>query len=217
MTDFKKLRQQLVETQIIPRGISDEKTIGAMLKIPREKFIDEKLHDAAYGDHPLPIGESQTISQPFMVALMTECMKLTGKEKVLEIGTGSGYQTAILAELSKEVYSVERIYALYEKAKNTLSELGYKNIFLFNNDGSMGLPDYAPYDRIMVTAAADNIPKPLTDQLAEGGRIVIPVGERFSQDLIIADKINGKLQIQNYGGCVFVPLIGKHGMVNTRE
>lgn len=202
----------MVQTQIIPRGISDKKVIDTMLKVPREKFIDEKFYNDAYGDHPLPIGESQTISQPFMVALMTEHMKLTGSEKVLEIGTGSGYQTAILAELSKEVYSVERISVLYEKTKSILSELGYKNIFLFNDDGSQGLKKHAPYDRIIVTAAADKIPQPLIDQLTEGGRIVIPVGERFSQDLTVADKIKGSLKIHNYGGCVFVPLVGKHGM-----
>ncbi|OGS45912.1 MAG: protein-L-isoaspartate O-methyltransferase [Elusimicrobia bacterium RIFOXYD2_FULL_34_15] len=212
MSDFKKLRNEMVETQIITRGISDKKVINILRKIPREKFIDKKFIEEAYDDHPIPIGENQTISQPYIVALMTELLRLKGNEKILEIGTGSGYQTAILAELSKEVYSIERISSLYEKTKKTLQELGYKNIFLFNSDGSEGLKDFAPYDRIIVTAAGNEIPQPLEEQLAENGRIVMPVGDRFMQNLIMADKINNKLHIINYGAVTFVPLIGKHGI-----
>ncbi|MEW6557646.1 MAG: protein-L-isoaspartate(D-aspartate) O-methyltransferase [Elusimicrobiota bacterium] len=200
----------MVEIQIIARGISDKKVIDAFLKIPREKFIDKKFYTSAYDDHPLPIDEGQTISQPYIVAIMTKLLNLTGSETVLEIGTGSGYQTAILAELAKTVYSVERIFTLYEKSKKILSELGYRNVFLYQADGTEGLKESAPFDRIIVTAAADRIPEALIKQLKEGGRIVIPVGERFSQDLIVGDKIHGKLETQNYGGCVFVPLIGKY-------
>ncbi|MFA5780208.1 MAG: protein-L-isoaspartate(D-aspartate) O-methyltransferase [Elusimicrobiota bacterium] len=212
MDDFKKLRQQMVETQIVTRGISDKKVIDAMLKIPREKFIEKKFYSQAYNDHPLPIEEGQTISQPYIVALMTELLQLTNTEKVLEIGTGSGYQTAIAAELSKEVYSIERIPALFHKAKNILAEMGYKNVFLFNLDGTEGLKEHSPFDRIIVTAASDKIPQPLVEQLKEFGRLIIPIGDRFSQELLVADKINGKLEIKNYGRVTFVPLIGKYGV-----
>ncbi|MBI5573579.1 MAG: protein-L-isoaspartate(D-aspartate) O-methyltransferase [Elusimicrobia bacterium] len=212
MCNFEKLRWQMVETQIVARGISDKKVIDAMLKIPREKFIEKKFYSQAYNDHPLPISEGQTISQPFIVALMTELLNLTGDEKVLEIGTGSGYQTAILAEITKEVYSVERHSTLFNKAKKILDEFGYKNIFLFNLDGTEGLKEYSPFDRIIVTAASDKIPKPLVEQLKESGRLLIPIGDRFSQELLVADKINGKLEIKNYGGVTFVPLIGKYGV-----
>ncbi len=202
----------MVETQIVTRGISDKKVIDAMLKIPREKFIEKKFYPEAYNDHPLPIEEGQTISQPFIVALMTELLQLTNTEKVLEIGTGSGYQTAILAELSKEVYPVERYPTLFNKAKNVLDGLGYKNVFLFNLDGTEGLKEHSPFDRIIVTAASDKIPQPLIEQLKESGKLVIPVGNRISQDLIVAEKINGKLEIKNCGGVTFVPLIGKYGI-----
>jgi protein-L-isoaspartate(D-aspartate) O-methyltransferase len=212
MDDFEKLRRQMVETQIVTRGISDKKVIDAMLKIPREKFIEKKFYNETYNDHPLPIEEGQTISQPYIVALMTELLQLTGDEKVLEIGTGSGYQTAILSELAKEVYSVERIPTLFNKAKNILTDLGYKNVFLFNLDGTEGLKEHSPFDRIIVTAASDKIPQPLVEQLKENGKLIIPIGDRFSQNLIVADKIKGKLEIKNYGGVTFVPLIGKYGV-----
>lgn len=202
----------MVETQVITRGISDKKVIDTMLKIPREKFIEKKFYSQAYNDHPLPIGEGQTISQPYIVALMTELLQLTNTEKVLEIGTGSGYQTAILATLSQEVYTVERIPTLFNKAKNILAEMGYKNVFLFNCDGTEGLKKYSPFDRILVTAASDKIPQPLVEQLKENGKLIIPIGDRFSQELLVADKINGKLEIKNYGGVTFVPLIGKYGV-----
>ncbi|MDO8735236.1 MAG: protein-L-isoaspartate(D-aspartate) O-methyltransferase [Elusimicrobiota bacterium] len=212
MDDFEKLRRQMVETQIVTRGISDKKIIDAMLKIPREQFIEKKFYNEAYNDHPLPIEEGQTISQPYIVALMTELLQLTNIEKVLEIGTGSGYQTAILAELSKKVYTVERLPTLFYKAKNILKDLGYKNVFLFNLDGTEGLKEHSPFDRIIVTAASDKIPQPLVEQLNESGRLIIPIGDRFSQELLAAEKINGKLEIKNYGGVTFVPLIGKYGV-----
>ena len=202
----------MVETKIIARGVSDKKVIDTMLKIPREKFVEEKFFPQAYSDHPLPIEEGQTISQPFIVALMTELLNLTGDEKVLEVGTGSGYQTAILAKIVKEVYSVERHLILFNKARKILDELGYKNIFLFNCDGTEGLKEHSPFDRILVTAASDKIPQPLVEQLKEFGRLIIPIGDRFSQELLVADKINGKLEIKNYGGVTFVPLIGKYGV-----
>ncbi|MFH0948444.1 MAG: protein-L-isoaspartate(D-aspartate) O-methyltransferase [Elusimicrobiota bacterium] len=212
MDNFEKARYQMVETQIVARGISDKKVLDAMLKIPREKFIEEKFCNSAYTDHPLPISEGQTISQPYIVALMTELLQIKGCEKVLEIGTGSGYQTAILAEITKEVYTVERIPALFTKAKNILNELGYKNVFLFNLDGTEGLKEHSPFDKILVTAASDEIPQPLIKQLKEFGRLIIPIGDKFSQDLLVADKIKDKLEIKNYGGVTFVPLIGKYGV-----
>ncbi|HAM38405.1 MAG TPA: protein-L-isoaspartate O-methyltransferase [Elusimicrobia bacterium] len=214
MIDFKNLRYRMVETQIIARGISDKRVIETLRKIPREKFIDINLWDEAYDDHPIVIGQNQTISQPYIVALMTELLSLKGNEKVLEIGTGSGYQTAVLSELSKEVYSVERIPQLFEKSKNLLLELGYKNIFLFNSDGTEGLKDFAPYDRIIVTAAGENIPPAFKEQLAEGGRMVMPVGDRYMQNLIVADKINNELKIKSLGGVSFVPLIGRYGITD---
>lgn len=203
----------MVTEQIIGRGIDDEGVIEAMLKVPRHKFIEEALREMVYDDHPLPIGSGQTISQPYMVALMTQCLRLTGEEKVLEIGTGSGYQTAILAELSKKVYTVERISALVERSKKILlEEMGYKNILIFARDGSYGLPEYAPFDRIMVTAAAPDLPPPLLEQLKEGGILVIPKGDRFAQTLLVVEKKEGgEISILNEGGCVFVPLIGKYG------
>jgi len=212
MNNFEKERREMLDIQIVPRGISDKKVISAMLKVPREKFIDKKFHSEAYADHPLQIEEDQTISQPYIVALMTELLQLKGSEKVLEIGTGSGYQTAILAEIAKEVYTIERIPALFDKAKKILGELGYKNIFLFNTDGTEGLKSESPFDRIIVTAASDKIPQPLAEQLSEKGRLVIPLGNRFSQDLIVADKIKGKLDINSISGVAFVPLIGRYGI-----
>ena len=212
MDDFEKLRHQMVETQIIVRGISDKRVIDAMLKVPREKFVDEKFYSDAYNNHPLPIEEGQTISQPYIVALMTELLELTGNEKILEIGTGSGYQTAILAEITKEVYTIERIPSLYNKAKSMLDEVGYKNVFFFNADGTEGLKSQSPFDRIIVTAASDKIPQPLIEQLIDEGIMIIPIGDRFSQDLIVATKTKDKLKIKEKGGVVFVPLIGKYGV-----
>ncbi|MEW6620798.1 MAG: protein-L-isoaspartate(D-aspartate) O-methyltransferase [bacterium] len=206
----------MVDEQIIRRGIVDERVVEAMLKIPRELFVEEALREKAYGDHPLPIGCGQTISQPFMVALMSQSLQLSGSEKVLEIGTGSGYQAAVLAELAQKVYTVERVKILYEKAQRILlTELKYKNIATILADGSLGLPNLAPFDRIIVTAAAPDIPKPLIDQLTDNGILVIPKGDKFFQSLIIVTKKNGELFTKDIGGCVFVPLIGRYGWKNN--
>lgn len=210
--DYKRLREEMVRKQLIPRGITDRKVLDAFLRVEREKFVPLMVRKDAYGDFPLSIGEGQTISQPYMVALMTQCLKLSGKEKVLEIGTGSGYQTAILAQLTREVYSVERIPSLAEKARNLLKKMGYKNIRIFVGNGSLGLKEYAPYDRIIVTAGAKNLPSPLLEQLKEGGVMVIPVGDTYSQELMVVEKKKGeKITTRVVEKCVFVPLIGEYG------
>ncbi len=201
----------MVKTQLIPRGIKDQRVLDAMLKVPRHLFVEEALRGEAYNDHPLPIGHKQTISQPYIVALMTQALELKGPEHTLEIGTGSGYQTAILAELCEKVYTVERIRPLLEQARKKLWELGYTNILFKAFDGTLGWEEYAPFDAIIVTAGAPRVPQPLLDQLADGGRLVIPVGGKFSQDLIKITKKNGDIVQKNLGGCRFVDLIGVHG------
>lgn len=209
--NYKSKMREMVKAQIMARGISDKKVLKAMLRVPRHLFVPPNLRKLAYDDRPLPIGEDQTISQPYMVALMTQCLDLKGGDKVLEIGTGSGYQTAILAEIAKEVYTVERFPSLLEGARQVLDELGYKNIRFKVGDGTMGWQEYAPYDKIIVTAAAPSVPGPLFSQLREGGRLVIPIGSRYSQDLKIVRKEEGQMQIEDVCGCVFVPLVGKYG------
>jgi protein-L-isoaspartate(D-aspartate) O-methyltransferase len=211
MIDFPKVRLKMVEEQIFSRGIRDAKLIAAMKRIPRHLFVEEALQNQAYGDHPLPIGEKQTISQPYMVALMTEALLLTGKEKVLEIGTGSGYQTAILAELSEKVFSIERIRPLALRARKLLYELGYYNVEIKIFDGTLGWMEESPFDAIMVTAGSPDIPQTLLDQLAIGGRLVIPVGDAFVQDLIRVIKTEEGIKKEDLGGCRFVKLIGKYG------
>lgn len=208
---YRVAREKMVETQIKARGIKDERVLKAMLKVPRHLFVPSSLRDQAYGDFPLPIGEGQTISQPYIVALMTEALELKGKERVLEIGTGSGYQTAILAELSTWVYTIERYSTLQEKAKALLFELGYKNISFKVGDGTLGWPEASPFDAIIVTAGAPQIPPPLIEQLAEGGRIVIPVGDEFSQMLIKGIKKGGNLHTKTLEPVRFVKLIGEYG------
>ncbi len=210
--DFKDLREYMVRTQLIPRGISDERVLDAMRKVPRHLFVPEHIQPRAYDDMALSIGEGQTISQPYMVAIMTELLELKGDEKVLEIGTGSGYQTAVLAELAKEVYSIERIEQLAESAKNILNSLFYKNINIKTGDGTLGWEEKSPFDRILITAGTPQIPQPLIEQLSdENGIIVAPVGDRFSQVLLKVIKSKGKLEKETHTPCVFVPLIGKHG------
>lgn len=211
MDDYKRLREIMVETQLIPRGIKDHRVLEAMRRVPRHLFMPDHLRPGAYDDIALPIGEGQTISQPYMVAVMTELLELIGDEKVLEVGTGSGYQAAILGELSREVYTLERIGSLSERARERLISLGYGNVHLFTADGSLGLEGKAPFDRIIVTAAAPLIPDPLIGQLREGGIIVAPVGERFSQVLIKGRKKGGLLEEESQTPCVFVPLIGEYG------
>jgi protein-L-isoaspartate(D-aspartate) O-methyltransferase len=208
---YRLARERMVETQIKARGLKDERVLKAMLKVPRHLFVDEALRDQAYGDFPLPIGEGQTISQPYIVALMTEALELKGNERVLEIGTGSGYQTAILAELALWVYTIERFQALLERAKKVLKELGYKNISFKLDDGTLGWKEAAPFDAIIVTAASPDIPPPLVEQLAEGGRMVIPVGDEFSQTLIKGVKRGGKLHTKALEPVRFVKLVGAYG------
>ncbi len=210
--DFKELREYMVRTQLIPRGISDERVLDAMRKVPRHMFVPEHIQQRAYDDMALSIGEGQTISQPYMVAIMTELLELKGDEKVLEIGTGSGYQTAILSELAKEVYSIERIEQLAERAKSILNSLFYKNVKIKTGDGTLGWEEESPFDRILITAGTPQIPQPLIEQLSDNnGIIVAPVGDRFSQVLIKIIKTHGKLEKETHTPCVFVPLIGKHG------
>lgn len=214
MIDFPKARLKMVEEQIISRGIKDPRVISAMKKVPRHLFVEEALQSQAYSDYPLPIGEKQTISQPYMVALMTEGLLLTGKEKVLEIGTGSGYQTAILAELCEKVFSIERIRSLAVKARKLLYELGYFNVEVRISDGTAGWVEESPFDGIIVTAGAPNIPEPLYSQLKIGGRLIIPIGDAFSQDLYRITKKEDGIVKENLGGCRFVKLIGKYGWKN---
>ena len=209
--DFEKVREEMIRHQLKGRGIRDGRVLLAMSSIPREKFVLEGEKDNAYLDCPLSIGMGQTISQPFMVALMTQCLSLKGSETVLEVGTGSGYQAAILSKLAKMVYSIERFSLLADRAEKILKELEIKNVKIIVGDGSNGLEEYSPYDGIIITAGAPEIPVSLIDQLNEKGRMVIPVGNSFSQDLLLGIKEKGKLKISNYGGCVFVPLVGKYG------
>lgn len=208
-------KQRMITEQLLSRGITDKRVIDAMIKVPRHLFVEQALSDRAYGDYPLPIGCNQTISQPYMVALMTQCLRLQGDERVLEIGTGSGYQSAVLAELTAKVYTIERVKTLFEKAQKTLIDrLRYKNIVLIVGDGNFGLNNFAPYDRIIVTAGAPDVPKPLIDQLADPGILVIPRGDRYSQVMLIVEKRDGRLLTTEAGGCVFVPLVGKYGWEN---
>lgn len=201
----------MVEEQLISRGIKDKRVLDAMGKVPRQIFIEEALRSRAYGDYPLPIGEKQTISQPYMVALMTEALELRGNEKVLEIGTGSGYQSAVLAELCDKVYSVERIKSLAIKAREHLDSLKYMNVAIKIFDGTYGWIEHAPYDAIIVTAGAPEIPQSLIDQLVINGRMVIPVGDEFSQVLIKVEKNKDGIRTTNICGCVFVKLVGNYG------
>lgn len=209
--DYEVLRKRMVEEQLIPRGIKNKKVIDAFYKVERHKFIAEDLRASAYADFPVPILEGQTISQPYIVALMTECLELTGQEKVLEIGTGSGYQAAILAELTKEVYSIERFESLSKNTQEILKGLGYSNIKIKVGDGTLGWPEFAPFDRIIVTAATPKVPLPLTEQLKESGKLVLPLGESFSQVLTVIEKKKNTLESIEVCGCVFVPLVGKYG------
>jgi protein-L-isoaspartate(D-aspartate) O-methyltransferase len=209
--DYRLARERMVKNQLIPRGIRDQRVLDVMAKVPRHLFVEEALLGEAYNDHPLPIGHGQTISQPYIVALMTEALLLRGTEKVLEIGTGSGYQTAILANLSERVYTVERIRPLMVKARTTLDSLGYTNVLFKAFDGTLGWKEFEPFDAIMVTAGAPDFPQPLLSQLAEGGRLVIPVGSRFNQELVRVFRKEGSFIKENLGGCRFVDLIGAHG------
>jgi protein-L-isoaspartate(D-aspartate) O-methyltransferase len=204
-------RRAMIETQIRKRGVSSPRVLDAMATVPRHEFVPEKFRSYAYIDKPLPIGEGQTISQPFMVAAMAEALELTGCERVLEIGAGSGYQAAVLSLLARQVITVENRTPLALAAQERLAALGYANVHVHNGDGSAGLPDAAPYDAILVTAGAPEIPRLLADQVQEGGRLVIPVGDQDNQNLVQARKENSELKIRILFGCRFVPLVGRFG------
>jgi protein-L-isoaspartate(D-aspartate) O-methyltransferase len=209
---FADQRSRMVEFQLRGGGISDERVLEAMSKVPREEFVPSDMLDCAYGDCPLPIGAGQTISQPFTVAFMCQALKLSGDERVLEVGTGSGYAAAVLSLLAKEVFTVERIGRLAERAKARLLQLHYDNVHVFTADGTLGLADQAPFDGIVVTAGAPELPAPYVTQLREGGRIVIPLGcAPFDQCMYRYTKHGEDLRRENLGGFAFVPLIGKHG------
>jgi protein-L-isoaspartate(D-aspartate) O-methyltransferase len=208
---YRLAREKMVRQQIEARGVRDRAVIDAMLKVPRHIFVDEALLSSAYGDSPLPIGKNQTISQPYIVALMTEALGLEGGEKCLEIGTGCGYQTAILAEIAGKVFSVERIPWLLSKARRNLDALGYHNVVLKLDDGTWGSAQEAPFDAIIVTAAAPEIPPPLLDQMADPGVMVIPVGDSYSQTLVKIVKQGGETTRYNLTQVRFVKLVGDHG------
>jgi protein-L-isoaspartate(D-aspartate) O-methyltransferase len=203
-------RERMVDEQLARRGISDARVLEAMRRIPRHRFVEEGLAHGAYEDHPLPIGEGQTISQPYIVALMTTLLGLTGQEKVLEVGTGSGYQTAVLGALARRVCSIERLPRLAERARSTLEALGVGNVWIRVGNGALGWPDEAPFDRIIVTASGPAIPPPLVQQLAEGGRMVLPVGSPDSQVLTVIDNVGGEIRQRTHGECKFVKLVGKY-------
>ena len=208
---FLAQRRSMVESQLRARGIRDERVLAAMFHVPRHEFVSEEHREQVYEDHPIPIGEGQTISQPYIVAIMLEALALDPSDTVLEIGTGSGYQTALLSELTRHVYSIERHESLACAARATLARLGFTNVEVFVGDGSHGLPDRAPFDAIVVSAAAPQIPPPLFEQLREGGRMVIPVGPAHAQELQLVRKHAGQPVITNMEGCRFVPLIGSEG------
>jgi protein-L-isoaspartate(D-aspartate) O-methyltransferase len=206
--DFKAMREKMVETQIKGRGVKDPRVLSVMLKVKRHLFVPKELQPSAYADQPLPIGEGQTISQPYIVALMTELLELKGEEKVLEIGTGSGYQAAILAELVKEVYTIEIIETLATSARKLLLQMGYQNIHVRAGDGYAGWPEVAPFDAIIITAAPDHFPGPLLEQLKEGGRMVVPVGT-YNQVLKKVVKRSGKIETSDIVPVAFVPMTGE--------
>jgi protein-L-isoaspartate(D-aspartate) O-methyltransferase len=208
---YERQRQDMVRRQIEARGVTDPKVLAAMQKVPRHLFVSDALRDQAYGDFPLPIGEQQTISQPYIVAEMTQALQPGKDDRILEIGTGSGYQAAILAEIVFRVYTIEKIYPLYTKSRKIFDKLRYHNIVTRYSDGTSGWDDESPFDGIIVTAGSPGIPQPLISQLAVGGRMVIPVGDLYSQELIKIYKDEQGIHKTNLGGCRFVKLVGEHG------
>jgi protein-L-isoaspartate(D-aspartate) O-methyltransferase len=207
---YARERERMVEEQLAARGVTDPRVLAVLRSVPRHRFVQEALRDRAYGDHPLPIGEEQTISQPFIVGLMSALLELTGQEKVLEVGTGSGYQTAVLAELARRVCSIERLPRLAERARATLEAQGYDNVWVRVGNGTLGWPDLAPFDRIIVTAGGPTVPPPLVQQLAEGGRMILPVGSADNQVLTIVENVGGEIRQRTQGECKFVKLVGKY-------
>ncbi len=211
---MEKQRQHMVQKQLVERGINDQAVLQAMETVPRHLFMPEDLWDQAYDDRALPLPEGQSISQPFIVALMAEILSFQGSERVLDVGTGSGYAAAIMSMLSAEVYSIERVPALAESAQARLVELGYNNIHVLPGDGTSGLLEHAPYDAINIAAASPWVPLPLREQLANGGRLVIPVGGRHEQLLLRLTKKQEAIYTERFGGVRFVPLLGEHAWEN---
>jgi len=211
MARYARIRERMVAEQLVPRGIRNERVLEAMSEVPRHYFIDDALRSRAYGDFPLPIAAGQTISQPYIVACMTEALNLKGHETVLEIGTGSGYQAAILSKLCAKVYTIERINVLLAGARKVFDQLNYFNIISKLDDGTMGWPDNGPYDAIMVTAGGPEIPEPLVEQLADPGRLIIPVGDQHLQDLQMVVKADGTISTSQLEKVRFVDLVGEYG------
>jgi protein-L-isoaspartate(D-aspartate) O-methyltransferase len=207
---YTRERERMVDEHLVGRGVTDPRVLAAMRRVPRHRFVQEALRARAYGDHPLPIGEEQTISQPFIVGFMTALLELTGREKVLEVGTGSGYQTAVLAELARRVCSIERLPRLAERARAVLESLEYDNVWVRVGNGALGWPDEAPFDRIIVTAGGPSVPPPLLQQLADGGRMVLPVGAADNQVLTVVENVGGDIRQRSHGECKFVRLVGKY-------
>ena len=214
LSSWDKNRERMVEEQLIPRGIRDDATLKAMRSVPRHLFVDDAMGSCAYGDHPLPIGGGQTISQPYIVALMTQALELKGHERVLEIGTGSGYQAAVLSQICDRVYTVERIDSLLVMARKIFDRLHYHNITSRLDDGTEGWPAEAPFDRIIVTAGGPNIPEPLIEQLTDPGKMIIPVGDQYLQELQLLEKIDGDIHVKDIEHVRFVNLVGTHGWPN---
>jgi protein-L-isoaspartate(D-aspartate) O-methyltransferase len=204
-------RSRMVEQQLRGRGLRDERVLAAMAKVPREPFISPEDEQSAYGDFPLPIGAGQTISQPYIVAAMLEKLDLQPEDRVLEVGTGTGYEAAILGELGGEVWTIERHRELATKAESILQELRYSNVHVMYGDGSRGLPEHAPFTKVLVAAAAPRIPEALVEQLADGGKMILPVGSRQEQQLQLVRKVCGEIVVNNEELCRFVPLLGEHG------
>ncbi len=208
---YERWRKEMVDRQIVDRGITDTGVINAMLTVPRHLFVSEALTDSAYMDYPLPIGESQTISQPYIIAEMTQALQLNKNHRVLEIGTGSGYQAAVLAQIASRVYTIERNNTLFMRTRKLFDTFKYHNIITKYSDGTIGWKSESPFDAIMVTAGGEKIPQPLIDQLEVGGRLVMPVGGLMAQELLLLEKNISGTSIKNLGGCRFVKLIGQHG------
>ena len=212
---FERERTRMVEDQLVRRGITDARVLAAMRRVPRHLFVEEALRDRAYGDHALPIGEEQTISQPYIVALMTSLLDLQGTEKVLEVGTGSGYQAAVLAHIARRVCSIERLPRLAQRARALLDGLGYSNVWVRVGGGTLGWPDEAPFDRILVAAGGPAVPPPLFEQLAPGGRMVLPLGDVEAQTLTLVENAGGTMKLTPHGDCKFVRLVGKYAWENS--